>query len=292
MRSRSLKPGFFKNEVLAALGPYAQLLFEGLWCLADREGRLEDRPKRIKADTLPYFDVDVDEILDLLVSERFIVRYEVEGLRCIWIPTFKLHQNPHKNEKPSILPACDVIAKRPDTLQKCTNLLGLTPSSLTPDSGLLTPCLSEGSAASGDSPVDNFGGDEFADIDFGDEEEEPQAQHSEAQKLTAFYAAETKRVSRCVPKQKDTDAIAGIIAERLKAGRDPALIRAAITKLVREGKPAAVLKTLIEEAFQTAPRSTFPPGASPPSPADVAASAKAASASRAAFEASKQAVAP
>ncbi len=53
MRARSRKPGFFKNEDLAEVGPYAQLLFERLWCLADREGKLGDRPKKIKAEIFP-----------------------------------------------------------------------------------------------------------------------------------------------------------------------------------------------------------------------------------------------
>jgi len=46
-RSRNIKPGFFRNEMLAECSPLARLLFAGLWCLADRFGRLEDRPKRI-----------------------------------------------------------------------------------------------------------------------------------------------------------------------------------------------------------------------------------------------------
>ena len=48
-RARNIKPGFFANENLAECDPLARLLFAGLWCLADREGRLEDRPKRIAA---------------------------------------------------------------------------------------------------------------------------------------------------------------------------------------------------------------------------------------------------
>ena len=47
-RARNIKPGFFKNEFLAEMPCEVRLLFIGLWTLADREGRLEDRPKRIK----------------------------------------------------------------------------------------------------------------------------------------------------------------------------------------------------------------------------------------------------
>ena len=49
-RARNVKPGFFKNELLAECEPLARILFEGLWCEADREGRLEDRPRRLKAE--------------------------------------------------------------------------------------------------------------------------------------------------------------------------------------------------------------------------------------------------
>ena len=49
-RSRNIKPSLFKNEVLGVADPLYTILFEGLWVLADREGRLEDRPLRIKAE--------------------------------------------------------------------------------------------------------------------------------------------------------------------------------------------------------------------------------------------------
>jgi len=44
MRSRNIKPGFFMNELLPEIELLGRLLFIGLWLLADREGRLEDRP--------------------------------------------------------------------------------------------------------------------------------------------------------------------------------------------------------------------------------------------------------
>jgi len=107
-RSRNIKPGFFLNDELAECDPLARLLFAGLWCIADREGRLEDRPKRIKAEVLPYDDCDVDQLLDQLAERDFIVRYEVDGLRYIQIINFSKHQNPHKNEKDSEIPAPDL----------------------------------------------------------------------------------------------------------------------------------------------------------------------------------------
>ena len=48
-RSRNIKPSIMANEELAELEPLSRLLFIYLWMLADKAGRLEDRPKRIAA---------------------------------------------------------------------------------------------------------------------------------------------------------------------------------------------------------------------------------------------------
>ena len=104
MRARNIKPGYFKNDLLAECQPLARLLFAGLWCLADREGRLEDRPARIKAEHLPYDACDVGLLLGELEAGGFIRRYEVAGRRCIVVAKFCCHQKPHSNEQPSTLP--------------------------------------------------------------------------------------------------------------------------------------------------------------------------------------------
>jgi len=106
-RARSIKPGFFKNEGLADLHPQARLLFMGLWMLADREGRLEDRPKRIKAELFPYERADVDALLQSLAdsTEKFIIRYKVDGEGYIQITNWARHQNPHHMEPASVIPA-------------------------------------------------------------------------------------------------------------------------------------------------------------------------------------------
>jgi len=104
-RSRTLRPGFFSNEDLASLEPLARILFEALWCLSDREGRLEDRPRRIKTEALPYDDCDVDALLQNLHDAGFICRYETEGARYIEVPNFRRHQRPHPKEAKSVIPA-------------------------------------------------------------------------------------------------------------------------------------------------------------------------------------------
>jgi len=131
VRARNLKPGFFKNEVLAAQPPLARILFQGLWCEADREGRLEDRPARLKIEILPYDRCDVERLLGALDSVGLIRRY---GPGYIDIPKFKDHQNPHPNEKPSILPAFEDFVTKQEVLAFDTEALGLNPSSLNPES--------------------------------------------------------------------------------------------------------------------------------------------------------------
>ena len=103
-RSRNIKPGFFLNDELAECEPLARLLFAGLWCIADREGRLEDRPKRIKAEVLPYDDCDIDQLLNQLAEHGFIIRYEIDGCQYIQTVNFLKHQNPHYKESESIIP--------------------------------------------------------------------------------------------------------------------------------------------------------------------------------------------
>lgn len=106
MRSRNIKPNLFKNEILGVADPILTVVFAGLWCAADREGRIEDRPLRLKAEILPYREnIDFNVYLTELASLEFICRYRVENIAVIQILNFKKHQNPHKTEKQSELPA-------------------------------------------------------------------------------------------------------------------------------------------------------------------------------------------
>jgi len=75
--------------------------------MADREGRLEDRPKRIKAEIIPYDSCNIDKLLNLLHQKKFIKRYSVNGCNYIEIINFKKHQYPHMKEPESTIPAPD-----------------------------------------------------------------------------------------------------------------------------------------------------------------------------------------
>jgi len=146
MRSRNIKPDFFRDYQLCQLDIFARVLFSGLWCLADREGRLEDCPPRIRADVFPYDDVNIEKLLESLAASEFITRYTVKDdpRQYIQIKNFHKHQNPHKNEKPSEIPAVEqrpVItranqeitrANRADSLNLIPDSLNLIPDSSSP----------------------------------------------------------------------------------------------------------------------------------------------------------------
>ncbi len=115
MRARNIKPGFFRNEDLVECSFGARLLFIGLWCMADREGRLEDRPKKIKIEIFPADDVDCDALLEELDRHGFIIRYEVEGGRYIEVVNFAKHQKPHVRESESEIPHRQAMSGKNET---------------------------------------------------------------------------------------------------------------------------------------------------------------------------------
>lgn len=179
-RARNIKPGVFKNEILVELPVFTRLLFIGLWTLADREGRLEDRPKRIKLELFPYDSDDINAALSSLSDGGFIKRYEAAGIKVISIENFLKHQNPHGTEKDSNLPdqngvltvherdkkgystgskrannvkseANNVSPTEPNVVPVCNN--ALNPDSLIPDSLINSVAKATGDE-SPDKPVD------------------------------------------------------------------------------------------------------------------------------------------
>lgn len=104
-RTRQVTPGFFSDEDLATrCSPMARLLFVGLWTLADRKGRLEDRPLKIKAALFPYEAVDADALLRELAQPKehgvgaFILRYEANGRKYLQVCNFEKYQKCHPKE--------------------------------------------------------------------------------------------------------------------------------------------------------------------------------------------------
>lgn len=92
------------------------MLFIGLWCLADREGRLEDRAKRIEAEVFPYEKIDIEMHMHALASTTppFIVRYEKNQNRYVQVVNFLRHQTPNNHEKRSEIPPfkCNALPRK------------------------------------------------------------------------------------------------------------------------------------------------------------------------------------
>lgn len=147
-RARNIKAAFFQNEILGSLAPLARLLFIGMWTIADFKGCLEFRPKRIKAQLLPYDECDVLKLAINLDKSGFIVIYSVLGKRYIKIVNFTRHQNPHKNERDagSDIPEYEEKYKENykeiKELSNNRDLIGSAPADslfLIPESGFLNP---------------------------------------------------------------------------------------------------------------------------------------------------------
>lgn len=147
VRARNVKPGLLHNEILGSADPLYTVVFVGLWMLADREGRLEDRPLRIHAQINPYRPcASTVQALDWLVQENFVLRYQFEGQSYLQVVNFSLHQQPHVREAPSKLPPPEnasgikhgVPSTRaaPGKHSASTGAARLIPSSLIPDSNI------------------------------------------------------------------------------------------------------------------------------------------------------------
>ena len=141
MRARNLKPAIFTNELLAVSDPLNTVIFAGLWCLADREGRLEDRPARIHMAVNPGRGFQsTSQALDWLAMNGFITRYDCGPVQCIQVMNFLKHQHPHQKEPPSILPPprCGPVPA-PDKPETGTGPSGHPWGSNPADSLLLNP---------------------------------------------------------------------------------------------------------------------------------------------------------
>lgn len=144
-RARNIKPGFFTNDLLAEIDPLGRILFAGIWTIADRAGRLLDRPKKIKAEVLPFDNCDIEALLSDLAKHRFITRYEVDSVRYLQVENWDKHQNPHIKEAESTIPEpckhSSSTIQTPCEAQPKPERAGLIPDSLNliPDSLLPTP---------------------------------------------------------------------------------------------------------------------------------------------------------
>jgi hypothetical protein len=99
-RIRTIKPEFFTSEDIVELSPFARLLYIATWCEADREGRLNWKPKTFKIRYFPADSIDVEALCTELTQKRLVVLY---GDGFAYIPSFLKHQHVNPREAKSDL---------------------------------------------------------------------------------------------------------------------------------------------------------------------------------------------
>ena len=108
-RIRTIKPEFFTSEDIVSLCPMARLLYIALWCEADREGRMQWKPRTFKIRYFPADDCDIESLCSALTSRNLVKLYG-DGLANI--PQFQRHQHINPRESQSLLPAPDASGTR------------------------------------------------------------------------------------------------------------------------------------------------------------------------------------
>jgi hypothetical protein len=91
-----VRPEFFTDVKMSQLSPLARLLYVGLWCYADDEGRGEYLPKLIEGSVFPHCQVDVRALLAELIELGRVRTYEVDGQQYFYIPRFEDYQKPNR----------------------------------------------------------------------------------------------------------------------------------------------------------------------------------------------------
>jgi hypothetical protein len=100
-RIRTIKPEFPQSESMGAVSRDARLLFIMLFTLADDEGRLRGNSRMLASLLFPY-DLDapklIDKWVDELITQRCIIRYQIEDATYVEICKWLNHQ---KIDRPS-----------------------------------------------------------------------------------------------------------------------------------------------------------------------------------------------
>lgn len=104
-RIRTIKPEFFDDPQIGALSTAAALFFIGLWTQADKAGRLEYDPKRLKLRLLGFRRESAEAMVKELTTGGFASLYTTNGHNYLQIKNFKKHQRPHPKETASVIPA-------------------------------------------------------------------------------------------------------------------------------------------------------------------------------------------
>jgi hypothetical protein len=117
-RIRTIKPEFFTSEDIVSLSPLARLLYVALWCEADREGRMNWKPRTWKLRYLPADNCDVEALCKEITDAGLVVLY---GDGYAHIPCFSRHQHINPRETASSIPDPDASKKKTTRAPRVTD---------------------------------------------------------------------------------------------------------------------------------------------------------------------------
>ena len=83
---RMIDEAFWESETVAGWDYFQRLLFIGMFCKADDQGRMKANAAWIRAQVFPYDDVELDRLqgaLDLFVASESVQVYEVDGTKYL-----------------------------------------------------------------------------------------------------------------------------------------------------------------------------------------------------------------
>jgi hypothetical protein len=107
-RIRTLKPEFFTSKDIVRMPHLPRLVYQALWCEADREGRLVWDHETLK---LRYFPIEsfeeIEAACDALLTRGHAWLYRHDGCIYAWLQKFHVHQQINPRERASVLPSVD-----------------------------------------------------------------------------------------------------------------------------------------------------------------------------------------
>lgn len=110
-RIRTVKPEVARHEALyeaeKETGLPLRFAWVALFTACDREGRFKWRPRSLKAEVLPFDEIDFGDVLDAWLVRGFVVKYRCGVEWYGAIPTFLKHQQINNRETASAIPGPD-----------------------------------------------------------------------------------------------------------------------------------------------------------------------------------------
>lgn len=95
-RIRTIHPGLYTDEAFASLSMAARVLIIGIWSHADDGGGFEWKPLTLKMRIFPADMLDVAPLLEELVQNDVVMKYDVEGKTYGAVRNFGRWQRPKK----------------------------------------------------------------------------------------------------------------------------------------------------------------------------------------------------